>query len=152
MKVEHAISIDAPKDIVWSVTRHVERWPEWTPTVTSVTRVDRGPFGRASVARIKQPMQPEAEWVVTEFETGHRFAWETRRLGLHMTATHELSPDAAGTKNTLRAEARGLGAALLWPLLRIALRRALAEENRGLKARCEGIVRAAACRTTGNFP
>ena len=137
LRVEHAIHIDASPDVVWEVTRDVERWPEWTPTVTSVRRVDGGPFGLGSVAWIKQPLQPESEWEVIEFTAGRRFAWTTRRRGLTMTGTHDIAPEGGGTRNTLGVDAAGLIAALLWPVLRLAMRRALADENRGLKARCE---------------
>jgi len=137
MRVDHAIHIEAPPEVVWEVTRDVERWPEWTPTVTSVKRTDRGPFGVGSTARIKQPMQAEAEWVVTEFAPGRRFAWRTRRRGMRMTGIHQLIPEGEGTRNVLSVEAEGAVALLLWPLLRLAMRRALADENRGLKARCE---------------
>lgn len=143
MRVDDTIHVEAPADVVWAVTTDVERWPEWTPTVTSVTRLDDGPFGLGSVARIRQPAQPEAEWTVTEFADGRRFAWETRRRGLRMTGTHELSPEGTGTRSVLRVEARGVVAALLRPLLRLAIRRALSEENRGLRARCEEIAGAA---------
>jgi carbon monoxide dehydrogenase subunit G len=143
MKVEHTIHIEASPDVVWSVTLDVEKWPEWTPTVTSVERVDNGPFGLGSGVRIKQPLQAEAEWVVSVFQAGRRFSWETRRAGLHMKATHEISSEGGGTTNVLRVEAAGLLARLLWPLLRLAVRRALAIENRGLKARCEMIAQLA---------
>lgn len=139
MKVENTIHIEASPDIVWRVTRDVERWPDWTPTVTAVTRLDQGPFGLASVVRIKQPMQPEAQWVVTAFEQNRRFAWESRRPGLCFTATHELIGDEAGTTNILTVEAEGMLAMALRPLLGMALPRALADENRALKARCESI-------------
>ena len=141
MRVEHTIRIEAPPERVWEVTRDVERWPEWTPTVTSVGLVGEGPFGLGSVARIRQPLQPESEWVVTEYAEGRRFAWETRRRGLRMTGTHDLSAEGSGTRNTLSLDAGGVLAALLWPVLRLAIRRALADENRGLKARCEQTAR-----------
>lgn len=137
MRVEDVIHIEAPTEVVWAVTRDVERWPEWTPTVTSVRRVGSGPFGLGSVARIKQPLQPESEWVVTGFVEGRRFAWTTRRRGLRMTGTHDVAPEGGGTRNTLSVDAAGPLAALLWPVLRLAMRRALSDENRGLKARCE---------------
>jgi hypothetical protein len=143
MSVDDAILIEALPDVVWDVTLEVERWPEWTPTVTSVSRVGSGPLGPGSVVRIKQPLQPESEWTVTAFDPGRRFGWETRRPGLHMSATHELYPEGAGTRNVLRVEARGALALLLWPLLRPAMRRALAEENRGLKTRSETLARPA---------
>jgi len=139
MHVEHAIRIDAPPEVVWRVTADVERWPEWTPTVTSVQRVGSGPFGIGSVARIKQPAQPEAEWVVTQVERGRRFAWETRRAGLHMVGIHEIAAEGTGTKNRLRVEATGSVAVLLWPILKYVMRRALADENQGLKKRSEQI-------------
>ena len=141
MRVEHSIDIEAPPEVVWSVTADVERWPEWTPTVTSVHRVGTEPFGLGSVARIKQPAQPEAEWVVTEFEHGRRFAWESRRSGLHFVGTHEISPNRAGAKNLLRVEARGILAFLLWPVLKRATQRALAAENQGLKKKAEQLAR-----------
>lgn len=137
MTVEDAIRIDAPPDLVWRVTVDVERWPEWTPTVTSVARVGRASLGRGSVVRIKQPGQPESEWTVTEFEPRERFAWASTRPGMQMVATHEMAPDGAGTKNVLRVAARGPLAVFLWPLLRFFVRRALSSENGGLKTYCE---------------
>lgn len=146
MQIEHSIFIDAPPDVVWAVTQDVEQWPAWTPTVTSVTRLDGGPFGLGSRARIKQPLQPEAEWVVTEFAAGRRFAWSMQRNGLRLTGTHEITPEEDGTRNVLRVEAAGIFGVLLWPLLRLAMQRALADENRGLKAYCEALVERSAGR------
>lgn len=141
MKVTDAISIEAPPSVVWQVTQDVERWPEWTPTVTSVRLLGNPPLQLGSVALIKQPMQPESEWVVTEFAAPHRFVWETRRVGLRMKGSHDLETLPGGTQSTLAVEARGLLARLLWPLLRPAMKKAIATENRGLKARCEQLAR-----------
>ncbi len=137
MRVTNTLHIDAAPAVVWAVTRDVERWPEWTPTVTAVRLVDGGDLAVGSVARIRQPMQPESEWVVTELEPGRRFVWETRRTGLRMVGGHEIEPDGDGTRNVLTVEASGALAVLLWPVLRLAMTKALADENRGLKARCE---------------
>lgn len=137
MTVENTIYIEAPPNIVWSVTKDVEHWPEWTPTVTSVARVDGGPFGLHSTARVKQPGQPESNWTVTQFVPGERFVWETRRPGLRMRGAHEMRAAGAGTLNVLRLEVKGVAALLLWPVLVRAVRRTLSQENRGLKARCE---------------
>ena len=131
--------IEARPEIVWAVTEDVERWPEWTPTVSSVERVDRGPFRLGSAARIKQPAQGAAEWTVVEFEHGVRFAWESRRRGLRMVGSHELTPHGTGTISVLGVEASGPVAVLMWPILWPATRLAIWRENRGLKARCEGI-------------
>src|SRR4051794_29371835 len=36
--------IDSPTEPVWEVLFDVGRWPEWTPTIGSVERLDDGPF------------------------------------------------------------------------------------------------------------
>jgi uncharacterized protein YndB with AHSA1/START domain len=137
MQVVNSTYIDAPIETVWSVTHDVERWPEWTPTVTSVRLLSAGVLGLGSVARIKQPLQPESEWVVSEFTPGRRFAWQTTRNGMTMVGTHDLSPEGRGTRNVLSVDASGPVAMLLWPVLRFAVRKALSDENHGLKRRCE---------------
>lgn len=137
MTLEDTIHIEAPADVVWAVTEDIERWPEWTPTVTAAHRLDDGPLGIGSRVRIKQPVQPESDWTVTEYVHGHRFAWTTRRSGLRMTASHEVCRHEPGAANVLRVDVSGVAAVALWPVLRIAIRHALAQENRSLKARCE---------------
>jgi len=139
MKMEHAIRIAASPEVVWQVTADVERWPEWTPTVKSVVRLGSGPLAQGSEVRIEQPGQPPAVWVVTVLEPGRRFAWRTARRGLRMVATHDLVPSGSGTENVLRLEVDGWIAVLLGPVLRLAIRRALAQENEGLRASCEAI-------------
>ena len=141
MHVEHSIQIEAPHEIVWRVTVDVERWSEWTPTVTSAQLVRGRPIGLGSAARIKQPAQPEAEWVVTHFEVGRRFEWVTRRRGLRVVGVHEMRPVAGGTQSVLRAEMSGPLALLLWPILRVLARHAIVQENIGLKRRSEQIAR-----------
>lgn len=142
MTVTHSIHIEAPPAVVWAVTEDVERWPEWTPTVTAVRRLDAGPFGLGSVARLKQPAQPEADWTVTAFTPEEQFTWETRRPGLHIVGTHQMRQEGNGTLNTLRVEASDALAVVLWPLLRLAIGHALRQENHGLKTRCEALAAA----------
>ena len=137
MTITDSITIQASVQAVWHVTQDVERWPEWTPTVSSVRLISDPPLRLGSVALIKQPMQPESRWVVTDFEPGRRFAWETRRPGLRMVGSHDLTAEGGGTRNVLRVEASGWLAVLLSPVLRVAMRNALTDENLGLKARCE---------------
>ncbi|MFO0877620.1 MAG: SRPBCC family protein [Gemmataceae bacterium] len=141
MILDHAIFINAPKSVVWQVTIDIERWPQWTPTVKSLKRLDQGPFACGSASLIQQPGLPEAKWVVTSLIPEERFTWESRILGMRMIATHELSTEKTGTRNVLRVEVSGILANLLSPLLRSALRRALAQENADLKARCESLIR-----------
>jgi len=139
MTIENTIRIEASPEVVWAVTEDIERWPEWTPTVTAVRPLSDSPFGLGTVARIKQPGQPESDWTVTEYVHQDRFTWKTQRIGLRMAASHQVQEEAAGTLNTLRLQASGVIASILWPVLRVVIRRTLRKENRGLKARCEAI-------------
>ena len=139
MMLENVICIDAPQSVVWTVTMDIERWAQWTPTVTRVKRLDSGPLTRGSAALIKQPGLPEAKWVVTALIPGERFTWETRIRGIRMIATHELSTQETKTQSLLRVEMSGIMARLLWPLIGFSTRRSLERENISLKAKCEGL-------------
>ena len=73
MGLERIIDIDASREKVWTVMTDVERWPEWTASVTSVALLDEAPFNVGSHARIHQPRLPVAVWTVTAFEPEHYF-------------------------------------------------------------------------------
>lgn len=140
MRIEEIIEIAAPPALVWAVTIDVERWPEWTPTVQAVRRLDDGALRVGSVARLQQPGLPEAEWVVTELTPERVFTWQTRVRGIGMVATHELEPSGNGTSNLLRIELSGIVARTVWPLIRGRVRQALRQENAGLERHCEALV------------
>ena len=137
MILENVKIIHAPLDAAWAITQDVENWPDWTPTVTKVTRLDDGPFHVGSAAKIYQPGLPPAEWRVTEFRSGEGFTWETYVRGINISATHELKSVASGTKSTLRLRIGGFLVLLLWPLIRKSAAKNLELENTGLKNRCE---------------
>ena len=138
MQVEDMIHIDAPPEDVWQVTVEIERLPEWTPTITAVRRLSDGPLSVGSQATLSQPGLPDATWTVTVLEQNRRFTWRTQVRGMKMVASHEIMPDEdGGTHNLLCVELSGLTARLLWPVLRSSIGRALAQENVGLKQRCE---------------
>jgi carbon monoxide dehydrogenase subunit G len=142
MRIENTIHIDAPPSVVWKVTLDVERWPEWTPTMESVKRLDEGSFDVGSTANIKQPGMRGTRWTVTSMVLGQRFSWEARILGMRMVATHVIESSGEGVQDLLRIDAHGITAVLLWPLVVGSLRKALRQENGGLKAWCEGLSRA----------
>jgi uncharacterized protein YndB with AHSA1/START domain len=109
--------IDAPTQPVWEVLLDVARWPEWTPTIDSIERLDHGPFGVGSRARVRQPRLPRAVWEVTEVVDGRSFTWEANGPGMNTIARHEVVPDAGGSKLTLSIEQTGpMGAvaAVIW--------------------------------------
>jgi uncharacterized membrane protein len=132
-----AIDIAAPAERVWDVLLDVESWPQWTPSMTSVKRLDPGLLRVGSRARIKQPGLPVLVWQVTDVDEGARFTWVTRSPGLSTTATHEVSEAPGGSRLTLTVTWSGPLAAVATALASKRTRRSLAQEAGGAKTRSE---------------
>ncbi|MBM4414915.1 MAG: polyketide cyclase [Chloroflexi bacterium] len=69
MRIEQFVDIAAPPERVWAVMADVERWHEWTASITSIERLDGGAFGLGSRARVRQPRLRPALFTVTAFES-----------------------------------------------------------------------------------
>ena len=137
MRIEHTIDIAAPAERVWALTVDVESWPDLSPTMTAVERIDDGALRVGSTARVKQPGQRAKVWTVTAVEPGRRFAWRSRVLGTDMTATHTLHPTNDGTANTLTIDMAGRGSGLVGRVIGGQIHKALATENAGFKRAAE---------------
>src|ERR1700732_5404853 len=74
---------------VFAVLCDVERWPNWTPTMTQVRRLESGTFGLGSRAEVQQPKLKPSVWAVSEFVPDRNFTWATGAPGVRMTAAHE---------------------------------------------------------------
>jgi uncharacterized membrane protein len=138
MLVENEIAIAAPAHEIWRVWTDVERWPEWTPSVTSVHRLDTGEFGVGSRARIRQPSTRPMVWEVTESTPGKSFVWSARTAGTRLVAGHYLTP---GPDDTSIARFTMTHTGLLAPVLdlfiRGQIRRYLEIEAEGIRRYCE---------------
>ena len=139
MRFEASIDITAPAEHVFAVYSDVERWPEWTKSVTSVERLDDGPLRVGSRARMRQPRLPVAVWEVTELVPDRSFIWVARRPGVVTTGGHVVTPLDGRDRALATASVEQAG--LLGPLVGRLTRRLtndyLDMEVRGLKARCE---------------
>jgi Polyketide cyclase / dehydrase and lipid transport len=128
--------IKARPDRVLAVLRDVERWPEWTATMTTVQRLDTAPFAVGSKARVRQPKLPPAIWQVTELDD-RGFTWITRSPGVLLTAGHLVEPADSGSKVTLSLRFSGFLAPLAARLYRKLIQQYLATEAEGLRKRSE---------------
>jgi uncharacterized membrane protein len=132
-----SVDINAAPDAVFAVMSDVERWPEWTASVTSVKRLDAGSFAVGSRARIRQPKLPPALWTVSAIEPGHSFTWISKGPGILVTAHHSVEPRAGGSHVSLSIRYHGVFAKILAWMTKDINQRYLAMEAAGLKARCE---------------
>ena len=138
MGFEVVIGINASQERVWAALTDVEHWPEWTSSMTSVTRIDSGAFGVGSQTRIKQPKLGTMTWTVTELTPDHSFVWEAKRPGLTLVAGHYLNSGGGGTVNlSLTVEQKGPVGRLLEPLTEKSAKRYVQLEAEGHKRRAE---------------
>jgi uncharacterized protein YndB with AHSA1/START domain len=82
------VDIAAPPSRVWPVIRDVDRWHEWTASVTRITRLDEGTLRLGSRAQVEQPKLPKNTFVVTALEEDRGFTWETSSPGLRGAGLH----------------------------------------------------------------
>lgn len=131
------VDIDAPAERVWEVMIDVERWHEWTPSITSIERLDSGEFRQGSRVRIKQPKLAATVMTVTRLEPGRSFTWQTRAPGLEVTASHSVTPVGKGSQARLTLYFDGFVGGLLARAMRGLNERYVAYEAAGLKKRSE---------------
>ena len=108
-----AIDIAAPPATVWDVMADVERWREWTASVTSIRRMDTGPLRVGSRAWIRQSRFPPALWTVTDLNDGRSFTWKSGASGMYVFAHHSVTPVAHGAHAVLSLRYEGLIARVL---------------------------------------
>lgn len=138
MRYEIAVDIDATPEKVWEVLSDVERWHEWTDSVNEVVRLDDGPFGAGSKARVRQPRLLATVWTVTDFNPGRDFTWAAKGPGVNTVAGHEITARAgSGVTVRLSIEQTGALGSLIGIFTAGLTRRYVTMEAEGLKRRSE---------------
>lgn len=132
------VAIDAPVSLVWEVFTDVERWPEWTDSVTRLVALDGPGIAVGKRFQIKQPKMPPLVWEVTDLAPGVSWTWVQRSPGGTTLAYHTLTPIADG-RTLVRQELhqRGPVGAFIGRLMLRTTRRYLDMEAQGLKTRSE---------------
>jgi carbon monoxide dehydrogenase subunit G len=139
MEFSREFAVAAPADRVWAVMRDVERWHEWTASVTSVRIVGGGPLRVGSRAWVKQPKFPTAYWKVSELDDARRtFTWISRGPRMLVAARHGVDSQETGSRAYLTLRYDGLLGPLFGNLTRGITERYLDLEAEGLKRRSEG--------------
>ncbi len=107
MITDCAVDIDAPASLVWDVFSDVERWPEWTASVTTLKALDGPGLAVGKRFEIKQPRLPKLVWEVTELDEGRSWTWEQRSPGGRTIAVHEVHPHGGHTHVKQRLDQQG---------------------------------------------
>jgi uncharacterized membrane protein len=139
MKMSHCIDIDAPPETVWAIWREIERWSEWTASISKIEKLAPGPLAVGLRARVRQPKLPTAIWRVTELEENCGFTWVSKSPGAHVTGIHSIEPIANGSRATMTLIFAGPIALLFGCLTRSLSQRYLQLEANGLKTRSEQV-------------
>lgn len=137
MYIERSIDIAAPPERVWAVFSDIERWHEWTASVTSVTRLDEGPLRVGSQARVLQPKIRPAIFEVTELNPGRSFKWQTSNGGIAAVANHVVEQAPGGTRVTISLDFRGFPLLFFGWWVRWLTNKYFTLETEGLKRRSE---------------
>ena len=132
------VFIEAPVERVWNVLEQVERWHEWTSSITRIERLDPVLGQAGSRVRILQPRLRPAIWTVDAWVPPRRLSWSTRQPGVRLAAGHELAPHDGGCMFTQTLACSGPLGGLAWLLFGRLTRSYLAMESQGLKDRAEG--------------
>ena len=137
----HVVEIRVSPADVWKVLLDVERWPEWTTSVSKVQRMDIGPLTIGSRTRIWQPKLMPAVWQVTSLDNRrHIFAWTTHTFGIKIVARHQVDTIGERSRVTLSLTYTGVVGAVLARAYRDLNWDYLAREANGLRGHCEAPV------------
>ena len=101
VEYERTIEIAAPADRVWEVMSDVERWPDWTESVSGVELLDGGGLRPGQRARVRQPRLPVAIWTVQQVQPGRAFTWRSDATGLGSLGEHAVESLGAGSSRVL---------------------------------------------------
>jgi uncharacterized membrane protein len=129
--------------LVWKVFSDVERWPEWTASVTSLVGRDGADLAVGKRFSIKQPGMSKLVWKVTEIDPGLSWTWVQSAPGALASARHDVIAQPDG-RTLVRQQLvqRGVLGVLVARLMIKKTKRFLQLEAQGLKARSEQLHRA----------
>jgi hypothetical protein len=138
MDYTETIGTTADPSRTWQALAAVTSYPQWTPSMSSVSGLDGRELAVGRRFRIRQPGLAPIVWRVTQVRDGEEFTWEYRTTGLHMEANHRVSANADGTTQiTLTLRQSGPLTGLIRLLTGSRTVRYMALEAAGVRAAAE---------------
>jgi hypothetical protein len=126
---------------VFAVLCDVERWPNWTPTMTRVRRLEAGAFALGSRAEVLQPKLKPSVWTVSEFVPDRNFTWRMSAPGVRLIAAHAVEASLPGCRVTLSIAVEGWLRSLVLLLYGRLINDYVVTDARSLKNHSEALTR-----------
>jgi carbon monoxide dehydrogenase subunit G len=137
MQTVEKFSTSARPEAIWEILADVERWPTWTPTVTSIEPLSAGGLRVGAKYRVSQPKLRPAVYEVTACAPNEAFTWVQRLPGGELIAEHRISAKDGRSEVELSFRSKGWLAGLVGALFSKTIREYVATEARSLKQKCE---------------
>jgi carbon monoxide dehydrogenase subunit G len=125
--ITQSVTIDRPVEAVWDFIGDFENTTRWSRGVLEARQTSDGPLGVGSTLQTVVTAfgrRRTADYLVTEYEPNHGFAFEVTSGPMTSRARYSVEPAGAGTRLTASGEAEVTGLyRLLAPILVRTLKR-----------------------------
>jgi carbon monoxide dehydrogenase subunit G len=121
--ITQSVTVNRPVEEVWAFIGNFENTTRWSRGVLEARQISDGPIGAGSTLQTVVKAfgrRRTAEYLVTEYEPDHAFAFEVTSGPMTSRARYSVEPAGAGTRLTASGEAEVTG--LYKPLAPILVR------------------------------
>jgi uncharacterized protein YndB with AHSA1/START domain len=119
--ITQSVTINRPVEEVWDVIGNFENTTRWSRGVLEARQTSDGPLGVGSTLQTVVKAfgrRRTADYLVTEYEPNHAFAFEATSGPMTSRARYSVEPAGAGTRLTASGQAAATGLyRLLTPII-----------------------------------
>jgi uncharacterized protein YndB with AHSA1/START domain len=129
--VPSVVDVPVPAEDVFAYLSDPATNPEWSPNALEVTDIPDGPAGLGTRYRVKLKFFGKVNFLIDEFEPGHRVRFNCDPPGGVLTHRFIIDPIPSGARinHLVEFEPRGL-AVLAQPITRFFTKRMIADLNK----------------------
>jgi carbon monoxide dehydrogenase subunit G len=144
--ITQSVTVNRPVEEVWDYISNFENTTRWSRGVLAARQTSGGPLGVGSTLQTVVKAfgrRRTADYLVTEYEPGHAFAFEVSSGPIASRARYSVEPAGAGTRLTASGEAQARGLSkLLAPIIVRTVKKHSAADLANLKRILEASVAA----------
>lgn len=131
------IIIHADAEKLYGIWTDIEKWNSWTKSVKSISFLENHKFDIDGKAIVEQLKLSPAAWTITAIKANECFTWQTKKMGVTISATHTITSTATGAIAASALIYKGFLAGILYKVSLKLISQYLTMEINGLKAECE---------------